>query len=701
MFMSLKARNNQHPVSGANTKPVTSYMVISCIVVFVTSLAVLWWNAAPSITFHDSSEFAIAAVSAGIPHPPGAPTYTSLASLWVRLGAFTDPARGTNLFSGLMGAITVALLCLLVQLWSNKLCPNVGKRNVVIAGICSAAILMKSTAFLEQSFVTEQYTLLTALLSAMLVVSTLVIFAKDEHYKLSINRSRYVVLGLLWGLAIGNHLSQICLVFLVFGVLLSSAPKGCRISGLLQIISGLFVGLLIFLYVPIRSHANPLIDFGNVKSLHQFIWAIERKAWHSRTLSSAPPDFTIEWLKSYALNIQVGTAALAFAVVGMVYAIRKHHVYLLMLIAVSIPYAAGMIYGHLKQAGMGVSYVKSYGVIDWHLPEYMAIAALSGVGLTAISNYLRSRKFIIVAESLPVLLLVFLIAMCCQSVSAASLRHFKAPDNYLNALTRRIPKQAVVLASEDNAVGALTYWSYISHPDHNRLIMLKTTSFEKQINNRHILTQQGKVKYLTIDNMDPLLQVFRISLPNRHQIEDSPLYIDFSPGFLNEAKYLLPDGMLFKVAGRETSNNEVMDAEARWRKENPELLRRPTKTSHRLERHAWAVLHRDRGAFFTQRQLWKQSADCYTRALEWVPDDGEVWYCLAYALDQDNQLKKAAVAYQQAISLVPHMKGARTNLAIIYLKNNDKAKAVKLLTEELKIDPKNMRVRSFRDRLAK
>lgn len=388
-----KETSKQNLLETAEKPQNSNYQIISCIAVFLISLFILWWNAAPSITFHDSSEFAIAAASAGIPHPPGAPTWTALASLFIRIGAFTDPARGTNLFSGLFGAITLALIYLVVQMWTSRIYPSLSKFAVVLAGLASVAVLLHSSAFLEQSFMTEQYTLLTAFISAMLLVSTLIIFNKDQATdKANKNPRLFALLGLFWGLAIGNHLSQVSLVFLVAWVIWAGSVPGSRLKSASWAFAGLATGLLIFLWVPIRSHANPLIDFGNIKTWDRFIWAIERKAWHYRSIGDAPPGFIHEWLKTYAFSEQIGIIAIGCAVIGFFALLKKRPVLAGWVAMSAIPYAVGMIVGHLKQQGIDITYIVSYGVIDWHLPIYMAIAIFSGIGIAMIADLLRNAE---------------------------------------------------------------------------------------------------------------------------------------------------------------------------------------------------------------------------------------------------------------------------------------------------------------------
>jgi len=157
-------------------------------------------------------------------------------------------------------------------------------------------------------------------------------------------------------------------------------------KSVLYTISGLAAGLLVFLWLPIRSHANPLIDWGNVKSFKQFMWSIQRKAWGRRALGSAPPDFAIEWIRTYAFTTQTGILALFSAFIGLLFTLKKRATLTIGLAAIAVPYAAGMIYGHLVQQYIDLSYLTSYGVDDWHLPIYMMLAGFAGFGVAAIAD---------------------------------------------------------------------------------------------------------------------------------------------------------------------------------------------------------------------------------------------------------------------------------------------------------------------------
>ena len=85
-------------------RPVRPLAALACAEGLVAAYAWLAAGAAPGLVFHDCGEFAMAAASGGIPHPPGAPTWCLLATAFVKLGGFADAARGANLFSALGGA---------------------------------------------------------------------------------------------------------------------------------------------------------------------------------------------------------------------------------------------------------------------------------------------------------------------------------------------------------------------------------------------------------------------------------------------------------------------------------------------------------------------------------------------------------------------------------------------------------------------
>ncbi len=71
------------------------------------SLAVYLLTLSPGLGWHDSAELTAAAMTWGIPHPPGYPLYTALGWLFCQLPL--TPALATNLMSAVFAAGSVGL----------------------------------------------------------------------------------------------------------------------------------------------------------------------------------------------------------------------------------------------------------------------------------------------------------------------------------------------------------------------------------------------------------------------------------------------------------------------------------------------------------------------------------------------------------------------------------------------------------------
>lgn len=650
-------------------------ILITALIVFVAALGVMWLNAAPTVTFHDSGEFAMAAASGGIPHPPGAPTWTILATLFVKIGHFHDPARGTNLFSGLWAALTLALLCGLTQVWVSLAFPKLSRWGAPAAGLTSVLILMHSTAFLEQSFTTEQYTLMTALMVAILASATSLV--------LKPRASMAGVLGLLWGLAIANHPSQITLGLLVlWAVLAGSKQQGfLKLAGACA--AGLFAGLMVFLWLPIRSHANPIMDWGNVETWDRFKWAILRKQWGTRPMSQAPPNLLGEWFASYDPLGQLGIVGLLLGILGIFVLVKKQMMWLGWLAAAVIPYAVLMLIGHLKQANVNLDYIVEYGVTDWHLPIYLGFAAGASMGMAFLADRRR------IGTILAAVLIGVLLITAGMSVRRASLRNYQGASDYIADFLRTLPDDAVIAAAQDNNAFMLGYDVYFGHPGTKRLVVARSWTIASRMHQpdyQDLGPSERKLKYLKDVNDFQERQPFRLpdsAIPKGNV----RIFCDYIAGSPNDARYMVPAGWLFEFMGRPVTNAEVVEADARWRKRFPDLYRKPRNEVPAIERKAWARSHESRGLYFAQRKLWPQAAESFRQGLDWSPKNPIIWFELAYSQEQAGRYREAAESYKQAIMIMPTYVEAIHNLALLYAKAGYYPEAESLLIEELRLRP--------------
>jgi len=662
--------------------------------VFAASLGVLWYHAAPGVTFHDSGEFALAAASAGIPHAPGAPSWMMAASAFYRLILVNDAARATNLFSAFCGAITLALLYALCASTVRRMFPTAFTWCPHAAALCSVLVCLTSSAFVELSLSTEQYTLLTALLLATLLLGdTLLTRAAKDHD----SKWRSTALGILWGLALGNHPSQLALLFPLLAFVWfagSACPYPTRARTLLAacVSAGFVFGLLIFLWVPIRSVTHPLIDHADVESFSGLIQFLSRSEWASRPIAEAPPGFLGEWLATYAPLEQLGWLGALLSILGMTTLLRHGKRWFVILIAVAVPYAGGMLLSHMKQANIDINYIRHYGVMDWHVPLYVLASFAAGIGVARLLSY---------ATTTPIRALESgaagkLVAAACAGVLAfsafgtihkQSLRGYEGARTFIAALLNPLPGNAVVLSQTDNVSYMLGYEILAGSKPQNRWIGQDRTRFNAEIGSagwsREYLVNAIRNRIAANE-----VQPFKLAPPNADELMDRPVYVEYDPTFPRSATFLVPAGFLFEVTDEPVSNEDVF--RALQRKDGPASTPpKPLPDLHRWEKEAWAMLYQRRAGYFAVRGLWDLAESSYARSLDYQGSNGEIWFCLADAQEKTGKPQKAAESYGKAIKTAPHLEGPRSNLAILFAGAGDLETAETLLVEELKMNPES------------
>lgn len=207
---------------------------------------------APGVQLEDSGELATAALTWGVAHPSGYPTYILLGNLWA--GLFGHTAAAINLLS----AAAASLACWLVY----KILSDAGVTRWLAT--IAAWLLAGFPSFWSQALTAEVYTLHAALVAGWLFISWRFYHTKQYRW--------FYLACLILGLSLGNHLITIFLlpVWLVI-VYQQKAILPWRIigNGLLFLLAG----LAIYLYLPLAAAFNPPLNWGNPATFKNF--------WHS------------------------------------------------------------------------------------------------------------------------------------------------------------------------------------------------------------------------------------------------------------------------------------------------------------------------------------------------------------------------------------------------------------------------------------
>ncbi|PIQ97132.1 MAG: hypothetical protein COV67_05865 [Nitrospinae bacterium CG11_big_fil_rev_8_21_14_0_20_56_8] len=219
----------------------------------------------PTIGHRDAPEFVNTAFALGIAHPAGFPTYSLLAK------ALTFIPLGSIVFRINLFSATAACLALFVLYLCGVRSIQLGYPQMVSAGRARLAALLPPlflafcVPFWAQSVVTEVYTL-HALFTAGVIYLLLSWRAEgDIRYLYSA--------ALVYGLSAGNH-ATVAFFLPAILVLFFCWVREQFLKRLGTCVILFLVGLSVYAYLPVRSWAEPSMDWGNPETLREFLYQV-------------------------------------------------------------------------------------------------------------------------------------------------------------------------------------------------------------------------------------------------------------------------------------------------------------------------------------------------------------------------------------------------------------------------------------------
>jgi len=185
-------------------------------IVFTISATVFMMTVAPTISFWDCSERITAAVTMGIPHPPGAPTLTLLGKIFSLFPVSTDLGFRVNILSALASSFSVLLVYLIVvrflRQWKGDPVHPVPALSMLLSAAVSAFILSWSDTFWFNGTEAEAYGVGTFFIVFVMWIAT------EWYFKIGLFKTERTLLLIAYvmGLSIGVHLLSLLALFYVF-----------------------------------------------------------------------------------------------------------------------------------------------------------------------------------------------------------------------------------------------------------------------------------------------------------------------------------------------------------------------------------------------------------------------------------------------------------------------------------------------------
>lgn len=445
--------------------------------------AMYWSTLCPTVFWYDSAEYVTAAVTLGIPHPPGYPLYTLIGYAFTSI--FHDPAYGLNLMSAFWGGLAVMLSFIVLR--------QIGASRVAAA--IGAGTLGLNRLFWSQCIIAEVY-----IPNLCMILAVLLLLLRG----LKKNRGSLMIFAAgLAGLALGIHLSiatcGLGFAIAVWGlglpiqrphdliVLLQKQQIGRRIKITLACLGAALLGSGIFIYVPLRASMNPALNFTNPSTLPQFLWFVtggNYKNWWLHDYSFSQRALQIVGI-FYEQLLVVG---LILSLMGLIHLFRRQS-----LIALSLGLMlAGNIYFFFNY--------KVHDIEVFFLPSVLVLCLLVGLGAQSILNGLDkllqdSHKPWILRFARPVLAL-FPLSLVLANYQALDLSQYTAARDYGEKLSAKLPREAVIInfTTPPEWKNDAVFTHYFQKVLHRRLDV-KVNSGASALDVLHLL-QRGTPVYL-------------------------------------------------------------------------------------------------------------------------------------------------------------------------------------------------------------
>ena len=405
--------------------------VLEAVVVTVWIFLLYASGASPTIFVGDSGELVAAVHTLGIPHPSSYPLYVLTGKLFTLLVPFGSVAYRMSLFSAFFAAGAVGLLYTTAR--------RAGLHPV--ASVFGASLLAVSPSYWGEANVQRVYSL-----NAFFVMASIAAFF--EWYRCLDRRdARWLYRGFfIAGLGATNHTFMAVQAAAMFAAALVYEPRLTTKVVRLAAIAGSFgVGLVPYLYLPLRARANPPVDWGSPETIAGFLDVVLRLDYWGQAWVEGPFD-AIRTAGDYVWSFgeELLWLGAALAVAGALTSRGRDWPRLLPPMVMGANLLALVLHGSRTD------------LFIWHryyIPSYVMASLLAAFGCDELCRRLP--------RGLRLAPLVLPLAGLFLGVSDFDRRHYRVADDFGRKLLNSLPENAHLSASGDNVLFPLMYLHYV------------------------------------------------------------------------------------------------------------------------------------------------------------------------------------------------------------------------------------------------
>ena len=438
------------------------FRIFGLAVILFLSFVIYFETLSPTVSFIDSGELAVVSQTLGIAHPTGYPLYTLLGKIFTLLPV-KDTIFRVNLMSLLWVVFTNLLLFLIFGLLAEEFLKSSARKIVYFVlkffiPLIATLIFAFTPVLWSQATTNEVYAL-------HIFLMTLLLYLTLKWWKNPAGNERlFYLIIFLYGLSFGNHMSSVLLaipllmLFLIHYKTRLFAPP--RIFAVLFLF---ILGFSLYLYLPIRSAQNPLLDWGNPETWANFkkhISARQYQIWIFSETSQQISHRFASYLKLFYQ--QFSWYLIPFGFAGLIFMLKK-----------SLKLAVFLALYFILDIFFGIN----YGITDiepYFLPSFLIFAIWIGMGLVGILDFITKTaeknnptSVESIAVIFPLIFLIFPALNLTKNYNQQDRSQNYFAYDYCQNILKSVDKNGVILTDVWDFYSPWLYIRYIenSRPD--------------------------------------------------------------------------------------------------------------------------------------------------------------------------------------------------------------------------------------------
>jgi len=216
-------------------------------------------------SYRDSGDLISAAYTLGVAHPPGYPVMTLLGKIFILLVPVGNIAWRLNLLSAISAGLALYFFGAFLERFLSGGFSR--KTPITFFSIVGIFFLGSSLCFWRLAQVSEMYALNSLFVSALLFL----LFSSPPQQA----QRGFLLATFIFGIGLGNHPMLLFFLPVLLGYFWRQKNYSARFIFLSLVF--LFLGTSVYLWLPLRSYHNPVIDWGHPTTLERF-WRLVTRA---------------------------------------------------------------------------------------------------------------------------------------------------------------------------------------------------------------------------------------------------------------------------------------------------------------------------------------------------------------------------------------------------------------------------------------